>query len=59
MGLCNYWGFGVPKNTKAGGNFIHLASTTSSNELTELATGICYFGGFGVKADMAKAFSIF
>ena len=59
MGLCYYWGFGITKNTRECSRLISLAST-SNNELSNLAKGICYFGGFGgVTADMHKALSIF
>lgn len=58
MGLCSYWGFGVAKNTTTGGNFI-AAAAKSNNELTELAKGICFFGGFGVQSNMGNAVAIF
>ena len=58
MGLCSYWGFGVPKNASLCAAYISTAAK-SNNDLTELAKGICFFGGLGVAPDMNAARAIF
>ncbi len=48
----------MDKKTTTDGNFI-AAAAKSSNVITNLAKGICFFGGFGVQSNMGNAITIF
>jgi hypothetical protein len=48
----------VAKNSTVGGNSI-AAAANSNYELTELAKGNAFFGGFGVEPIMSKAVALF